>query len=130
MASQIEVLVTGCGGFIGKYLIQRLLQNESVLVYGVDRQEKLDAIKSSSFIPVLAIDRFIPLNIDLTKQKECLDLPEVDFVYHLAAINGTSLFQLLIAHRITFAKSFECINCLNGLPSPQITKSSLFCLQL
>ncbi len=92
MASQIEVLVTGCGGFIGKYLIQRLLQNESVLVYGVDKQEKLDAIKSSSFIPVLAIDRFIPLSIDLTKQKECLDLPEVDFVYHLAAINGTSLF--------------------------------------
>lgn len=92
MASQIKVLVTGCGGFIGKYLIQRLLQNESVLVFGVDRQEKLEAIKSSSFIPDLAIDRFIPLSIDLTKQKECLDLPEVDFVYHLAAINGTSLF--------------------------------------
>lgn len=92
MASQIKVLVTGCGGFIGKYLIQRLLQNESILVVGVDRQEKLEAIKSSSFIPDLAIDRFIPLSIDLTKQKECLDLPEVDFVYHLAAINGTSLF--------------------------------------
>lgn len=39
MTSQVKVLVTGCGGFIGKYLLQRLLQNESVLVYGVDRHE-------------------------------------------------------------------------------------------
>ena len=92
MASQIKVLVTGCGGFIGKYLIQRLLHNESFLVYGVDRQEKLEAIESSGFIPIPAMDRFIPLSIDLTRQEECLDLPEVDFVYHLAAINGTSLF--------------------------------------
>lgn len=92
MASQIKILVTGCGGFIGKYLIQSLLQNESALVFGVDTQEKLEAIKSSRFVPDVSIDRFIPLNIDLTKQKECLVLPEVDFVYHLAAINGTSLF--------------------------------------
>ncbi len=92
MSSQIRILVTGCGGFIGKYLIQNLLQNPAALVYGVDTQDKLEAVKSSRFVPDFAKDRFIPLSIDLTKQKECLELPEVDFVYHLAAINGTSLF--------------------------------------
>ena len=112
MASQIKVLVTGCGGFIGKYLIQRLLHNESFLVYGVDRQEKLEAIESSGFIPIPAMDRFIPLSIDLTRQEECLDLPEVDFVYHLAAINGTSLFYK-IPWDVFYNSSASTLNMIN-----------------
>ena len=71
MTRKIKVLVTGCGGFIGKYLTQRLLQNASFLVYGVDRQEKLEAMKTSVFLPILASDRFFPLSIDLTKNNEC-----------------------------------------------------------
>ncbi|MDP1720710.1 MAG: NAD-dependent epimerase/dehydratase family protein [Candidatus Nanopelagicaceae bacterium] len=92
MSSQIRVLVTGCGGFIGKYLVQRLLQDESNLVYGVDRTAKLEELQQSEFILPSTEERFFPLDLDLTKQKDCLELPEVDFVYHLAAINGTSLF--------------------------------------
>lgn len=92
MYSQTKVLVTGCGGFIGKYLVQRLLEDESLTVYGVDRKEKLDTLLLSDFFPTLALERFIPLSIDLTKQEDCAKLPEVNFVYHLAAINGTSLF--------------------------------------
>lgn len=92
MDSQTKILVTGCGGFIGKYLVQRLLEDKSLTVYGVDRKEKLDTLLVSSFLPKLAVERFIPLSIDLTKQEDCAKLPEVNFVYHLAAINGTSLF--------------------------------------
>lgn len=92
MTSQTRVLVTGCGGFIGKYLIQRLLGDESNVVYGVDRRAKLEALRQSDFVSPSAEERFTPLDLDLTNQQDCLELPEVDFVYHLAAINGTSLF--------------------------------------
>ena len=44
MDSQTKVLVTGCGGFIGKYLVQRLLGDRSLIVYGIDRKEKLDTL--------------------------------------------------------------------------------------
>lgn len=92
MSNHIKVLVTGCGGFIGKYLVQRLLQDQSNLVYGVDRHKKLEAFKESGLIPQPHEERFIGLSLDLTNQIDCSELPEVDFVYHLAAINGTSLF--------------------------------------
>lgn len=112
MTSQIKVLVTGCGGFIGRYLLQRLLQNESVLVYGVDRYEKLEVLKSSGFIPEQSNKRFFPLSIDLTKQIECVELPEVDFVYHLAAINGTSLFYK-IPWEVFFNSSASTLNVID-----------------
>ena len=125
MASQIKVLVTGCGGFIGKYLIQRLLHNESFLVYGVDRQEKLEAIESSGFIPIPAMDRFIPLSIDLTRQEECLDLPEVDFVYHLAAINGTSLFYK-IPWDVFYNSSASTLNMINRFKASKQLKRFVY----
>lgn len=92
MSNQTKVLVTGCGGFIGKYLIQRLLEDESNIVCGVDRRAKLEVLQQSNFVSPTAEGRFFPLDLDLTNQRDCLELPEVDFVYHLAAINGTSLF--------------------------------------
>lgn len=112
MTSQVKVLVTGCGGFIGKYLLQRLLQNESVLVYGVDRHEKLGALKLSGFIPEQSNKRFFPLTIDLTKQIECVELPEVDYIYHLAAINGTSLFYK-IPWEVFFNSSVSTLNVID-----------------
>lgn len=92
MESYNRILVTGCGGFIGKYLVQSLLQDNSNIIYGVDKKEKLETLLGSSFIPALAKDRFIPLELDLTKQDDCAKLPDVNLVYHLAALNGTSLF--------------------------------------
>ena len=95
MLNRTKVLVTGCGGFIGKYLVQRLLQDESNIVYGVDRIAKLQELLQSEFVLPATKERFFPLDLDLTKQKDCLELPEVDFAYHLAAINGTSLFYTI-----------------------------------
>ncbi len=92
MESYNRILVTGCGGFIGKYLVQSLLQDNSNIIYGVDKLEKLETLLGSSFIPAHAKERFRPLELDLTKQDDCAKLPDVKLVYHLAALNGTSLF--------------------------------------
>lgn len=119
------MLVTGCGGFIGKYLTQRLLQNASFLVYGVDRQEKLEAMKTSVFLPILASDRFFPLSIDLTKNNECQALPDVDFVYHLAAINGTSLFYK-IPWDVFYNSSASTLNLIDRYKSSKHLKRFVY----
>lgn len=112
MSIQTKFLVTGCGGFIGKYLVQKLLQDETNIVYGVDRDDKLEALGVSFHIPEKHLERFIPLSLDLTNQGECQELPEVDIVYHLAAINGTSLFYK-IPWDVFFNSSASTLNMID-----------------
>jgi nucleoside-diphosphate-sugar epimerase len=92
--------------------VQRLLESDSNLVYGVDRQEKLETLLESTFMPPESLERFISLNIDLTKQDECAELPEVDFIFHLAAINGTSLFYK-IPWDVFYNSSVSTLNVIN-----------------
>ncbi len=112
MSREERFLVTGCGGFIGKYLVQRLLKEESSLIYGVDRRAKLEELKQSKFILPETESRFIPLDLDLANQQDCMKLPEVDYVYHLAAINGTSLFYK-IPWDVFYNSSSSTINVIN-----------------
>ena len=85
-----KVLVTGCGGFIGKHLVTRLLNVKGVTVYGVDTTEKLNQLAVLGLPETQS--NFVALPVNLTDMSSCLDLPDVDYVFHLAAINGTQLF--------------------------------------
>lgn len=85
-----RVLVTGCGGFIGKHLVASLLNIKGVLIYGVDTAKKLNQFSPPGLIETQ--ENFVKLPVDLTDMTSCLDLPDVDYVFHLAAINGTQLF--------------------------------------
>lgn len=107
-----SILVTGCGGFIGKFLLKDLLLDPENVVYGVDSKVKLSALVKSEYIPEEVCDRFVPLNLDLSKQSDCLDLPDVDFVFHLAAINGTSLFYE-IPWEVFYHSTLTTINTLH-----------------
>jgi len=87
----MKILVTGCAGSIGKYLVNQLLENDDkCTVYGVDLKEPIEALIGSNFYK--NTERFLPLEINLMNEYEVNKLPEVDYIYHLAAINGTSLF--------------------------------------
>jgi nucleoside-diphosphate-sugar epimerase len=86
-----RILVTGCAGAIGKYLVKKLLDtSEDYYIYGVDTKKEIDILINSKFL--YQSNQFTPLSIDLMNDLEVKNLPEVDFVYHLAAINGTALF--------------------------------------
>jgi nucleoside-diphosphate-sugar epimerase len=88
----MRVLVTGCSGAIGKYLTRELInQNDIDFVYGVDRENSLERLIDSNFLDDKT-NKFIPLKIDLSSEISMKCLPDVDYVYHLAAVNGTQLF--------------------------------------
>jgi UDP-glucose 4-epimerase len=88
----MNILVTGCAGAIGKYLVKKLLESNSQnRVFGVDKKDQIELLMDSRFV---AKDdpRFTAFPIDLMDVSEVSKLPDVDYIYHLAAINGTQLF--------------------------------------
>lgn len=88
----MRVLVTGCSGAIGKYLLRELiLLKETEIIYGIDRGSSMQNLLNSNFLDDKT-NKFLPLEIDLSSDSCARHLPEVDYVYHLAAINGTQLF--------------------------------------
>lgn len=82
----MKYLVTGCAGFIGSHLIERLLQNGNEVI-GIDcfTEYYSKKIKKNNLLDALKSDRFIFLEKDLLKIEE---YPEVDIVFHMAAQAG------------------------------------------
>src|SRR3989442_8693824 len=83
-ATVVKVLVTGADGFVGRWLIRRLL-DDGREVYGAVRPsepQREDGLTAHERAQV----RWLPLEItDNESVRRCLDLP-YDAVVHLAAI--------------------------------------------
>jgi UDP-glucose 4-epimerase len=88
----MKVLITGCAGAIGKYLTKEIIRDDRVTsVFGVDRESNIKELMVSNFLCDQQ-NKFVPLQMDLSSDKNISLLPDVNLVYHLAAINGTQLF--------------------------------------
>jgi len=96
----MRYLVTGAAGFLGYALARRLAAEAAAQVVCVDnfiRGENDDAYRALCAGPnVQRID------LDLTEQSAVRTLPDVDVVYHLAALNGTQNF---------YEQPFEVVRC-------------------
>jgi len=77
-----KVIVTGGNGFIGRNLVEKLSQNQTFEVISVD-------INHSDHSKITNVQY---VECDLTDAESVRDLPPVDYVFHLAAINGTQRF--------------------------------------
>ena len=82
----MKALVTGCAGFIGSHLTDRLLA-EGYEVTGIDcfRDYYSREIKEQNLAPALSHENFTFIEEDLTTME---NYPEVDYVFHQAAQAG------------------------------------------
>tara|TARA_B110000438_G_scaffold288112_1_gene321172 strand:- start:9527 stop:10465 length:939 start_codon:yes stop_codon:yes gene_type:complete len=81
----VKILVTGGSGFIGSNLIAELIKKHEVIAFDNGFRAGFENILSNSNVTLV--------KGDVTKKEDWAKLPtDVDFVYHLAAINGTKFF--------------------------------------
>lgn len=92
----MRALVTGCAGFIGSSLVDRLLR-DGYEVIGIDRFSDYYArdLKERNLSSAMKHPRFALLEEDILDMD---DFPPVDYVFHLAAQAGV---------RASWGKSFE-----------------------
>jgi len=82
-----KILVTGGTGFIGSYLIERLVSNgNEIIVFDNGFRAGFDNVQKFK-------DKISIINGDVTNLEDWKKIPkDVEFAYHLAAINGTKYF--------------------------------------
>ncbi|MCW3130998.1 MAG: GDP-mannose 4,6-dehydratase [Methanophagales archaeon] len=92
----MKALVTGCAGFIGSYLVDKLLE-QGYEVIGIDcfTDYYPREIKEANISNALKNSKFKLIEEDILEMDE---YPEVDYVFHLAAQAGV---------RASWGKSFE-----------------------
>lgn len=88
--SSVNYLITGAAGFIGYHLAKSIASNRENTVYLV---ENFVRGRSDQLFQQLCEEPNVHLLEGDLRQTEFVDgLPETDFVYHLASINGTETF--------------------------------------
>ena len=82
----MKTLITGCAGFVGSHLTERLLKNGSEVI-GIDCfSDYYDReLKEKNLAVSLKNDKFTFIEKDILEMDE---YPDVDYVYHIAAQAG------------------------------------------
>lgn len=116
----MKILVTGCAGFIGSHLCEKLCQDD-VSVLGVDNFDSYynKKLKLDNLSSLRKLQNFKFYNLDITNYvllKNCLEKERIDVIIHLAARPGVrSSFEYPIV--------YEKINCLGTLNILELAKN-------
>ena len=95
-------LVSGAAGFLGFFLAKAISENVENKVYVVDNFIRGE--DDRAYADLCARDNVVRIDLDLSNQADVLaKLPDqVDYVYHMAALNGTQNF---------YERPFEVVRC-------------------
>ena len=88
MIKDARILITGAAGFIGFHLSKFLAAEPSNTVWMLDNFAR--GQRDQELEELLELPNVIFLEVDLSNDE--LQLPAVDYIYHLASINGTENF--------------------------------------
>jgi nucleoside-diphosphate-sugar epimerase len=101
-----KILVTGGAGFIGSYLINNLLKNEKqVVIFDNGFRVGFNNIQNNSEVELI--------QGDILNKADWEKIPkDIDYVFHLAAINGTKYFYE-IPHTVLNVNVQGILNFLN-----------------
>lgn len=88
MISNSRVLITGAAGFIGYHLASELAQGSGNTLLLVDSLAR--GSLDREMLELIALDSVTFMESDLVSDSQVL--PEVDYIFHLASINGTKNF--------------------------------------
>ena len=87
-----KILVTGCAGFIGSNLVDKLTNSKNNIVYGIDNLNNYyDHKLKKKKIKKLSKKKISLFKIDISSKKNILknfSIIKYDYVFHLAAQAG------------------------------------------
>lgn len=112
-------LVTGSNGFIGFALVKALLKDSNNLVFGVDNFTRYS--KDSEYEKLNEYPNFRGIEFDLTDDLQTRNLPDVDVVFHFAALNGTNNFYKIPVNVIK-SGILPTLNIIERYKNDQLTK--------
>lgn len=89
----MKYLVTGCSGFIGSYLVKKILENKDNIVIGIDNMNNYYdiSIKEDRLNNLKRFSNFIFYKEDISNKKEVFEIfdkEQPDYVINLAAQAG------------------------------------------
>ncbi len=89
----LNILITGCAGFIGYHLCYHLLKNKRIYIYGLDNLNNYYDVqlKKNRLKNLKKFNNFLFNKIDISKLndlKKIFDKNKIEFVIHLAAQAG------------------------------------------
>ncbi len=86
-----RILVTGAAGFLGYHLSRALAARAGTQLFCVDNFER--GADDKHYRALLDLPNVIGIALDLSREADVGQLPSnIDYVYHLAALNGTQNF--------------------------------------
>jgi len=86
-----KYLVTGAAGFIGYYLAKKLSEDQSNYVYCVDNFSRGE--NDNEYRDLVGKVNVEAIELDLSDKSSYSQLPlDVDYIFHMAAMNGTQNF--------------------------------------
>ena len=85
-----NILITGCGGFIGGYLLSALLSKKNKKKFNI---YGLDILKPKLNTKLVSTERFYFQKKDLTKIKSYKNKKKIDLIIHLAGIPSPTYYK-------------------------------------